>query len=194
MQNIFFTADSHVGHCNLCRGVSHWKDKSGCRYFNTVEEMNELILKNINDVVRVNDVLYHLGDFAWGDKAIFEFRSQIKCKNIHLIVGNHDGDILTRDKFKPLFKSITKINDIKINGQHIVLCHTPFASWNKKCHNSWHLYGHIHANPYPFDNRYDLSMNVGVDTNEFKPYSHEEVEIYMKKILDSRPASYFIKD
>ena len=95
MNNIWLTSDTHYNHSNLCLGVSTWNDKEkSCRNFQTLEEMNELIVKNINDNVKENDVLYHLGDFSFGGiKNIWEFRKRINCKNIHLIFGNHDHHI-----------------------------------------------------------------------------------------------------
>lgn len=42
---------------------------------------------------------------------------------------------------------------------------------------SWHLYGHSHGN-LP-DDPNSLSFDVGVDTNNFKPYSLKDVERIM---------------
>ena len=42
MENsIFIFSDPHFGHKNIVRSVSSWDDKSGCRDFNSIEEMNE---------------------------------------------------------------------------------------------------------------------------------------------------------
>lgn len=94
--NIWFTSDTHYQHKNLCLGVSEWDDKEkSCRKFQILEEMNELIVKNINDNVKENDTLYHLGDWSFGGiENIWEFRKRINCKNIHLIFGNHDHHII----------------------------------------------------------------------------------------------------
>ena len=102
MSNIFFTPDSHYCHSNLCIGISKWDDKEkSCRNFQTLEEMNELIVKNINDTVGENDILYHLGDWSFGGiENIWEFRKRINCKNIYLVPGNHDYHI-KNDKMLP---------------------------------------------------------------------------------------------
>jgi hypothetical protein len=34
-------SDPHFGHKNIVRSVSSWDVKSGCRDFNSIEEMNE---------------------------------------------------------------------------------------------------------------------------------------------------------
>src|SRR5699024_1596488 len=81
-------------HKNIIKGISNWEDKSGCRNFSTMEEHNQTIVDGINSTVGEDDTLYCLGDWSFGglDK-IWEFRKQIKCKNIHLILGNHDHHI-----------------------------------------------------------------------------------------------------
>lgn len=97
---IYFTSDTHYGHENICRGTSKWEARSeedfqqNTRNFKTLEEMNDAIVDGINSVVGENDVLYHLGNWSFGGiKNIWEFRKRIKCKNIHLILGNHDHHI-----------------------------------------------------------------------------------------------------
>lgn len=100
MSNIFFTSDTHYSHQNICRGVSKWghfeagSSHQDTRDFNTLAEMNQAIVKGINNKVGENDILYHLGDWSFGGiEQIWDFRKQINCKNIHLIFGNHDQHI-----------------------------------------------------------------------------------------------------
>lgn len=92
---IWFTSDTHYAHKNICKGTSEWKGSDEqLRKFDTLEEMNSCILKGINDNVKEDDELYHLGDWSFGGiQNIWEFRKQIECKNIHLIYGNHDQHI-----------------------------------------------------------------------------------------------------
>lgn len=97
---IFFTSDTHYGHTNICRGISNWRDADGnvpvsqTRDFDTLSQMNDKIVESINSVVCEDDILFHLGDFSFGGfDNIAEFRSRIVCKNIHLILGNHDHHI-----------------------------------------------------------------------------------------------------
>ena len=64
------------------------------RKFDSLQDMNQRLVDNINNMVGEDDILIHLGDWSFGgfDK-IEEFRSQINCKNIHLTFGNHDHHI-----------------------------------------------------------------------------------------------------
>lgn len=88
---IYFTSDTHFGHSNICKETSQWTDKSGCRDFRSVEEMNEHIIHSINSVVGQEDTLYHLGDWSFGGiDNIWNLRKRLVCRDIHLVLGNHD--------------------------------------------------------------------------------------------------------
>lgn len=93
-QRVFFTSDTHFHHKNICHGVSRWADERTCRPFETLEEMDQKLIENINSTVGEDDILVHLGDWSFGGSdQIWNFRKQINCKNIHLILGNHDHHI-----------------------------------------------------------------------------------------------------
>lgn len=94
-KQVWITSDTHHGHKNICLATSEWDDKElKCRAFNSIEEMNEMIVSNINKYVKEDDILIHLGDWSFGGiENIWNFRKQIKCKNIYLVLGNHDHHI-----------------------------------------------------------------------------------------------------
>lgn len=90
-QKIWFTSDTHFSHLNICLGTSSWTDKSKCRNFLDIENMNMVIINKINQYVGEDDILFHLGDFSFnGIENIGKYREMINCKNVHLILGNHD--------------------------------------------------------------------------------------------------------
>ena len=97
---VFFTSDTHYGHKNICRGVSEWDASRGWdsldrrRDFDTLEEMNDAIVNNINAVVGKDDTLVHLGDWSFGGyENIAKFRQRLNVRNIVLVYGNHDHHI-----------------------------------------------------------------------------------------------------
>src|ERR1017187_2544390 len=92
-KNIWVTSDTHYQHLNIAGPkVSRWKN--GYRNFESVSEMNNHIIKQINKIVKEDDLLYHLGDFSFGGiENIWNFRKQLRCQNIILILGNHDKHI-----------------------------------------------------------------------------------------------------
>jgi calcineurin-like phosphoesterase family protein len=80
----FVLADSHFFHHNII-GYTN-------RPFKDVQEMNEFMIKKWNEVVSIEDTVYHLGDFAMGPGShgkISWTRSRLNGK-IVLMLGNHD--------------------------------------------------------------------------------------------------------
>lgn len=167
MPNTWFTADFHLGHKNIIQYCN--------RPFDSVEAMNSAILERLNSAVKANDVLYFLGDFCIGQKArALELRHEIRCKKIFAVPGNHDKD--TR-KLTEEFSWLGDLAEVSINGQRIVLCHYAMRVWNHSSHGAWHLFGHSHGKLSPPDS--SLSMDVGVDTHDFRPWSFDEIRARM---------------
>lgn len=180
----FLSSDFHFYHSNLVRGTTQWEDKQKARPFNTPEEMNDTLLRNINDLISENDILYYLGDFAVGVpqklQVVADIRNKIKCKTIHFIVGNHDPGFDDKPKKKEekrreLEKIFTSVHDIwhtKIEGVHVTLCHFALKTWFKQGKGAVHAYGHSHGNLA--DDINALSCDVGVDAWNYKPVSFIE--------------------
>ncbi len=173
--NEFWTADTHLGHKNIIQ-YSH-------RPFSSVEEMDEVLIQNINSVVKSNDILYHLGDFAFGRMShIISYLQRLNCKRIRLVLGNHDKEIKRKlAEAKPFFEWIEPFGrDIKtLNGQRVTLCHYCMRIWNGSHYGSWHCWGHSHGS-LP-DNKNALSWDVGVDNNKYMPVAYEELKLIMSK-------------
>ena len=97
---IFITSDTHYGHKNLVRGVTNWRTQDGkipiesTRDFETIDMMNQQLVDNINTLVGQDDTLIMLGDVSFGGfDNIGLFLDRLVCKNVHLILGNHDYHI-----------------------------------------------------------------------------------------------------
>ena len=117
-KQVWFTSDTHFGHTNICLGTSTWENKeSKCRNFNSLEEMNNHIVANINDCVGENDILIHLGDWSFGGiENVWNFRKQIKCKNIYLVLGNHDHHI-RNNSILPNVKRVEPYSSVLVDGK-----------------------------------------------------------------------------
>jgi calcineurin-like phosphoesterase family protein len=189
--NIWITSDTHFGHAGIVRGTTHWRtlDDEGnkivpldaVRDFDTVEEMNEMMISNINDVVGENDTLFHMGDWSFGGfENISEFRYRINCKNIHLIIGNHDHHIESnKENIRRFFASVNYYNEVNVKHKSgnvkLVMCHYPIVSWNNMRRNSYMLHGHQHLKG---DQRFGNGkrMDIGMCGHpEFRPYNLDEI-------------------
>ena len=131
----FFTSDLHLGHANAIEFTD--------RPFANVEEMNETLIRNINDIVDKKDELWILGDFAYkvDREKVRDFRDSILCKKVHLVNGNHDKDY----SMEHIFQSVQNYKELKTPYGRFILFHYPILEWNAAHYGSVHLHGHIHS-------------------------------------------------
>ncbi len=194
--NLWFTSDTHYDHTNICRGVSRWGshndsgefvvNEESTRDFKNLDDMNSLLVDGINDTVDENDWLIHLGDWSFGGfEKIQEFRDQINCKNIVLILGNHDHHILNnKSNVRRLFTHVAHYEELSVTRSKsekskFVLCHYPIISWNGQYRDAKMIHGHQHLKG---DSRLTQKnrMDVGIcGSPNFRPYHIEEVIEYI---------------
>lgn len=180
--NVFITSDCHFSHKNICRGVTGWRTTDGkipissTRDFPTLDLMNDTIVNNINSKVGQDDTLIMLGDIAFGGfENITIFLDRLICKNIHLVLGNHDHHISNnRGGIQDMFLSVQNYLEANINGENFVMTHYPFESWNGLNKGVIHLHGHVHL---PASRKWGNGkrLDVGVDGNNLFPYSLTEI-------------------
>lgn len=195
MSNIFFTADTHFSHPNIIKYCE--------RPFSSVEEMDETLIINWNSRIRPGDIVYHLGDFAF-QRDLQKYKNLVKSLNgqIQLIKGNHDR-FNNKEYINLGFTWVGDYKKVKIFDKEIVLCHYAMRTWDKSHHGSWMFFGHTHGNlqsifslnviikdhhgeQLKFFNIEELlgiagkTMDVGVDTNNYFPYSFEEIQEKLK--------------
>lgn len=162
---VWFSADEHYGHSNIIKYCN--------RPFADTKEMDEEIIRRHNEVVKQEDTVYHIGDFTLrSEREAHEYISRLNGKNL-FIRGSHDRWMKVGNYHE--------IEEIEINGQKIVLCHYAMRVWPESHYNSWHLYGHSHGNLSGIGK----SIDVGVDTHNFYPYSFEKIKELMDKKEDN---------
>ena len=162
----WITSDLHLGHKKILEYCPI------SRPFETVEEMNSVIMNDWNSMIHPLDEVYILGDIAFysGNDAA-NMLSLMHGKK-YLVLGNHDKHLLKSEKFVKQFEWIKDYHTFKYNKKYIVLFHFPIAEWDRKHYNSVHLFGHLH------NRKIDLKgkcKDVGLDTNFCKPYLLDNV-------------------
>jgi calcineurin-like phosphoesterase family protein len=166
----FFTSDTHFSHTNIIKYEN--------RPFNTSNYMNEVLISRWNSKVNKEDVIYHLGDFAFGNESnIHKILNQLNGK-IYLIYGNHDKEIKRNKSLQNRFIWCRDYYKLKINNQILILFHYPIQVWDMKHHGSLHFYGHIHSNKenhHPMVEQLENAYNLGVDVCDFEPKTLEEI-------------------
>ena len=165
---IWLTSDLHFFHN---RGFVYKP-----RGFNSVEEMNEKIIQNINEVVKFDDDLYILGDLLLGGAdrldVGLDFIGALNGK-LHLVRGNHDTD-KRWEAYKTLHNVVETDNAIylKYNGYHFYMSHYPTLTGNlekeslKQC--TINLFGHTHQQTNFYQDIHFM-YHVGVDSHNCCP-------------------------
>lgn len=177
--NIHFVSDLHFLHRNII--------KYNREYCDNVDEMNELIVKEWNAVVKPNDLVFDLGDLSMGSmKLAKSLLIRLNGFIVHL-KGNHNGpkeyEFFAEDNPKQLFLDSPYLMTV-LNGLKIVMCHYPLVSWDDMHKGSIHLYGHCHGSLGIAD-KLGKSLDVGIDNTynriqQLRPISLAEVRAYME--------------
>ena len=191
-QRLWFTSDTHFNHANICSATTTWNKEGGnnFRIFNSLDTMNDRLVAGINASVGQDDILFHLGDWSFGGfESIRQFRDRLVCKNIHLILGNHDQHIArNKDDVQEIFSSVHNILDLIVKWNvgtptqdeaKFMLMHFPIASWDNLARGVIHLHGHVHLPPHRRIGPGKM-MDVGVDGNGLEPIDMKEVLTIMK--------------
>lgn len=181
MSQIFFTADTHFGHENIIKFCK--------RPFKSVKNMDNQILCNINNIVKKEDTLIHLGYFGFQNRNnLKSIKGQIIGKFI-LIAGNHDNNNLRNEcEIQNIIMKLGKYNCylihdpnkinltlLKIKKIDFVICGHVHEKWKHK----W-LKGNIPM------------INVGTDVWNFKPVSKSTILNYYNNLMKEKNKSIFI--
>lgn len=177
-------SDPHLGHGQYKSGIVEMmaRVRPGTKQlFNNIEEHDACLIDSVNATVERNDRLIIGGDFCWGNPE--RFRKRIKCKNIDLVLGNHDN----KGQCSRVFRNVYEILKFKLKcqgwEQTVVMSHYPMCFWEKSYAGSVHFYGHCHG---MVEARLDSlfpgrrAMDIGVDpiydlTGSYAPMLAEDL-------------------
>ena len=191
---VFFTADTHF------YGENAWKHR---KRFPDIEAMNETLIRNWNETVPDDGVVFHLGDLATElpRELLISLVNRLNG-TILLVKGNHDDIGVFRC---PAFQEATRVRllgyhwEMRLGGRKILLDHYPLLCYADEYKGVWQLFGHVHSGPgatghdiprlqflLPF--QYD----VGVDNNSDRPVSFRQLEEFMAERNGSvSPSGFF---
>ena len=132
-----YISDLHFGHFNIIAFDG--------RPFDTIEQMEEVMVTNWNSVVEKNDTTYILGDFCWGKESEWKRILDLLNGNKVLIRGNHDLKQMSSE-LRRKFADVKDYKEITDNQKHVILSHYPMlfykSSYNSNCYM---LCGHVHT-------------------------------------------------
>jgi calcineurin-like phosphoesterase family protein len=122
-----------------------------------------------NSVVKPEDEIWHLGDFAVRQSAErVDSLLDMLYGSKHLVAGNNDDAAVTGCNG---WQSLQQYAELVIDDIRLVLCHYPFRIWRDMGKGAINLHGHSHGRLKPLTRQYD----VGVDAWDFRPVPLEQV-------------------
>ena len=169
MKDIWLISDFHFGH-SACIDVFKRADKSPLRDFKDADHMDEVMIENVNKVVKPHDSLYVLGDVAINKK----FLPKVRRLNGHkrLIFGNHD--IFEYQKYADV--GFEKLMAYRVMDR-ILFSHIPVHESQLERFSA-NVHGHLHSNLVKdehghVDWRY---INVCVEQTGYTPIHLDEIK------------------
>lgn len=196
---VFLISDTHFYHGNIIK-YCH-------RPYKDVEQMNIDIIHKWNSVIGKNDVVWHLGDFAFFSKKDHERVERIISKlngTINLLLGNHDRHVCTDLKFWYDLGFGKVIDKPFVFMDKYILSHEPLITKNKidvRGSPFKNIFGHTHnsnadfyALPPEGQKQWNSNnpewrpvpditkswFNVSIEVIDYKPIAFEEIVQKMK--------------
>lgn len=152
----YITADTHFGFERILSVAT--------RNFESIEAHDISMLALINSRAGRNDRLIIVGDFC--HKNPQKWRSKISCREVWLVLGNHD-----KPSWANCFSRCESQTSVKL-GTHeklpVFFNHCPMAFWPGSHHGHGHVYGHTHGNREEILNQWmpeRRSVDVGLDAS-----------------------------
>ena len=171
--NTWVLSDSHFFHKKIIEYTN--------RPFESVEEMNAVMVSNYKAVVKPDDIVIWCGDITFSqDSVINEILRSLPGYKIH-ILGNHDFD--RSGKVKKLDVDERYICYV-MNAKHkqrefqIIFSHYPITKIPKNCVN---VHGHLHLNVAD-----PWNINVCVEHTSFTPIGLSDIVVRAYDYLESK--------
>ena len=126
--NFFLISDTHFYHTKIAE------------YCDRPDNWDDLIIKNWNNTVNSNDVVLHLGDFAFGNFDMAQEKRKLLNGQIILVKGNHDRHGVSW--FNRVGIDVVKNPFILYNnGVRLLFSHVPQYPIDDDVIN---IHGHVH--------------------------------------------------
>lgn len=185
-QKVYFTGDSHFHHKNI---LKHCPDRARIGGFDIddVEAHDKWLLEKWNNTIGKKDIVYIVGDFAFGSPVhVKKLLSKLNGKKF-LILGNHDASS-DKTELVNYFQKVTQIHCPVFKKSNyewldedfqVVLCHYPMVTWPSKHYGSVMVHGHCHGRLNKYNESMpDLRVDVGIDSEIFGNNFVEVRELY----------------
>lgn len=161
-EKVWLIGDTHFDHVNIIQYCN--------RPFRCVKVMNGVLLRNWNDTIAPDDLVYFLGDMAFGrgSRSPKWWATQLTGRKIW-VKGSHDRGIYPL-VVMPGVERVVFRDVINCGGVEFLLVHNLFVNdWR-----GWVIHGHAHDTRSHIDVQWKR-VNVSVEVTDYKPISLAQV-------------------
>ena len=150
LKDFYVTSDTWFGREQILQ-IANRKD------FKDIKDMNNSLIKLWNKTVKKDDVVFHLGNFAWDPHTAETMLRKLNGK-IYFLLGPSDEALL--DVYEEFKNAVILEDQILTLPMHdVVLCHYPLSVWNGKDTGTIHIHGHTvfsHKTNLKLENRFNI--------------------------------------
>lgn len=168
-QKIWFTSDLHFHHKNILKHCP-LRAEAGGFDIEDVEAHDKWVIDKWNDAIGKKDMVYIVGDFAFGSpEETKKLLGKLNGQKF-LILGNHDA---SSDHLDGYFKQITQMKMVNFKKSNfdfleedflVFMCHYAMVVWPQKHYGAVQAMGHSHGRLDDYnDESTDLRVDVGFD-------------------------------
>ena len=171
---------------------THFEHQAVINYCGRPYNFEDLILDRISKSVRENDILIHIGDFAFrNEEHWLEEYMSVAPRYTYLVKGNHDkrSDVFYLSRG---FGSVSTQLQIKRHGLNILFSHKPVKDTGNFDVN---IFGHFHNNPLKNCEKNLVSrltnkhILLALENNHYAPWNLEKLVRKGKKGYVQQPGT-----
>lgn len=167
MNNIYFSADTHIGHKNVLK----YMPRRPYALEQDTKAHDEWLIELWQKTIGKQDRIYFAGDLTfYGSEDARRLLEKLPGEK-YISTGNHDESIKAHLNY---FRKSSQIMEVMIKasacdcikeGLRIVLCHYPLLDWPGKHQGAIMLHGHCHGAMDEYNAQSaDLRFDIGIDS------------------------------
>lgn len=168
-RDVWFISDTHFGHRNII---------TYCRpQYSSLEDMEADLVARWNARVKPQDLVYHLGDFAWKAQDAIRVRPLLNG-TIRLVVGNHDD--IVGYAAAGLFQRIDMWRQFREHG--FTASHVPMRAEQIR-HGAFNVHGHVHGDLTGLE---AFHRDVSVESIGYAPVHFDDIAALASRALEAQ--------
>tara|TARA_R110000772_G_scaffold40559_1_gene94943 strand:+ start:1943 stop:2473 length:531 start_codon:yes stop_codon:yes gene_type:complete len=154
--------------------------RSNNRPFGNVQDMNEEMVQRWNAVVKPEDTVMHLGNFAWDPSTAEDMFAELNFSQLLLLPAVHDSAVLELQAAGGLPTNVTIVNRIfEQNNLNATFAHWPMLEWPMKNKGNYLFYG-FYGKKYKPDHKKKM-INMAT---EFWNYTPQNINSILRLFED----------